>query len=473
MVSSPSQVVTGSSVIDQIIKYLDVTGGHGLTASALSGYIDPYLLGLEGSSMLPTLSREQAERQYALDVAKYGLDQARLNFDQRVSAADARLKELSLLSSQRGPGNSIAYNYALRGMSAPAGQQVSPYSMSQSINMPYEGGVSPAQPTRPAIPVPPQQPTPTGGYPMRPVEPEPARAPQTPTAALASAASPAGAGGSTTPAPAASPSPAIQWQPQVEPDRGRTVASNNPTIASLPTAQRQVLRMADGGMTDDRIVMVGDKQGQETGAEELVVNPTGAPMAVVPNEALPSGMDTAPAGKPSAEEVLLMIGRLIESLGVEDEQAPEGVAEALEIPAAEGGGSFGRRKIADEVRSRMRGRISRYADGGIFGTTLYSPGEIAGQPALQAASKGQRLAPFGGNALDMVLPGTDTSLPMGHQMNIGNYASMLPSEQEQLRGAIETPREMGGLGLMFGDWLTSAVRAAPVGRSFGASGYGW
>jgi len=452
---TPTETVAGSSIIDQILKYLDITAGHAGTASAAAGYFDPAALGGDLSSMLPTLARDrfneetaEAKRQYGLDVARLGLDTARLNYEQRVSAADARYKELSILASQRGPGDSIAYNYALRGLSAPEGTEVNPNQGSQSINQPYTAQI-PAAPAPAAAASAPTTIQYDTADPGRAIEapPEKAAPPAAPASTFSSrpAYEAAIAANKAKTAAAPAPRPAATTAPVAAPTPARA-----PTIASLPVDQRQLIRMAEGGMAggnpDGRFIVMGDSEnGQPTGNEELLVNPTNAPVAAIPNEAIPPGVVEGgdAAGTPTADEILEMIAGLLQTAGF--------------------GGGGGEASGAP---------VQAAAEGGIFGNKVYSPDEIAGLPSLQAIGGNMNLSAFGGNALDMQMPGTSMKIPWGHQANLTTLSRMHGSERDQLRGAIETPREVGGLGLMWGDWLEAAQRAAPTGASFGAASYG-
>ena len=101
----------------------------------------------------------------------------------------------------------------------------------------------------------------------------------------------------------------------------------------------------------------------------------------------------------------------------------------------------------------------------------YSPQQIAGLPAFQSLLGNRDQRAFGQTGLNMTLPGTQTALPF--QLNISRLARMLPSEQQLIAGAYETPREMGGLGLDWEDVVQSSVRGAPVGSGFSLlTGYG-
>lgn len=430
-------VVTGQSVIDQILRFLDITAGHQGAASSLAGWLDPAMLGLGGDTMMPTLAREMydreremAERNYALDVARLGVAQAQLNFQQRIAAADTKLKELALLASQRGPGNAIAYNYALRNLSAPEGTQVSPFQTSAGINQPVNISMPSFSPTQ-APTLPPSIP---------PAIPPVIQQPQ---------AAPSAAAGPVVASAAPGTSDAELQRILSEHMKQYATPTSAPAATAAPTA------MAAGGVAggnpDGRMLMLGDDERGRTGHEELLLNPTNAPVGVVPPEAVSDEMvaNAQSGGKPTPEEILMLIGQLIESLDIDGGGTP----------APSPGGS-------------MMPPMMAAQDGGIFGTTLYSGEDIARQPALQAIAGNMNLPAFGVSGLNMQMPGSQTTIPMGHQANIQQVSRMLPSEVQQLQGAIETPREMGGLGLVFGDWLQSMMRAAPVGRSFGAAAYG-
>jgi hypothetical protein len=203
--------------------------------------------------------------------------------------------------------------------------------------------------------------------------------------------------------------------------------------------------MAVGGTASNEMIMLGDSaSGAPTGNEELVVNPTGAPLGVVPNDAIPEGMKTAAAGKPDANELLQLIGQLIASMdfgGGEEVVAEEGV-----IPAA--------------------------AEGGVFSNVAYGSDAIAGMPSLQKLAGNMNTSAFGGNMLDYSVPGSSFAIPQANRANIRTLNSYRPSEMATLQGVVETPRAIGGLGLDFGDYLTDAYRAAPTGATFGTTRYG-
>lgn len=128
--------------------------------SATAGIMDPRLLtgsqSTDVSGYLPTLAAKQfeqtkrdADRQYALDESKYGLSIAQFNYQQRIQSAQLGLDTLSKMAQMSGPKDQIAYQYALKGLQAPAPtQQVQangPGGLLEGLNQPYGqgGGAAP------------------------------------------------------------------------------------------------------------------------------------------------------------------------------------------------------------------------------------------------------------------------------------------------------------------------------------------
>lgn len=126
---------------------IDVAGGTGIEAimqqiaqmmaqmrggnSAIAGIMDPRLLtGTQSTNTagyIPTLAKQQfdqtkmeADRNYALDVDKYGLSVAQFNYTQRMQTAQLSLDTLTKMATLSGPKDQIAYQYALKGLAAPA-----------------------------------------------------------------------------------------------------------------------------------------------------------------------------------------------------------------------------------------------------------------------------------------------------------------------------------------------------------------
>lgn len=465
-----------------------------ITLQTLAGYLNPNALGFDTGSGVPTLARDmfeeaqhEADRQYALDVGRFGLAQAQLNYQQRLSEAQTRIQELALLSSQRGPSNQLAYQYNLRGLSAPAGTAVNPHQGSQNINQP-------SAITMPTVAPRPETTEKVWGDPKTPPPPPPIETPSmTPTfdAALASGGTPIvdKTSGATT---------GTQW---TNPG-GSSIGYSNEFIQmvqSNPDLAKQVERwfeppkkMAAGGVSDG-IAVVGEEE-----PELVIALPEG--FAVLNEEQL--GMDpmavsaSGGSGGGSEQQLLEEIGALLRSAmggagaptksrgvrrpskGVTPARPQEGDRRPpiQNLPSYGGASGPSMAPIPNgrpgDGAALMPLRARRAAEGAIIDNTLYDPAAMAGQPAIQSIAQGIRLPAFQGTSLNMQLPGTDTTLPMGHKTNVQDLMAMHQSERDTLQGFIETPREMGGLGLMFGDWLEDATRAAPTGRSFGPAGYG-
>ena len=122
---------------------------------------------------------------------------------------------------------------------------------------------------------------------------------------------------------------------------------------------------------------------------------------------------------------------------------------------------------------QQSGGMPMAADGGVFSNTVYSPTDIANAPSLQKLA-GNLGTGFGQTGLDYSIPGAGgAGIPQANRANITTLSRMLPSELGFTQGVVETPREMGGLGLDWGDYLAGAKRSAPTGGNFsGATVYG-
>lgn len=506
MTNTGVQRVTGDQ-IQMLAAYLQNLANSDQRAySGLSGY-------LNGA---PTLPREmmwqvqqQADRQFALDVASSGLQAAQFNYNQRMGEAQVRLQEQTLLASQRGPKNAIAYNYLLNDMAAPAGTE-RPSGGATGISQPYSDGTitmpssasgdlargqqqaaawNAAHQSNPNGRV--EQPSPgnvsmtaVGGtdggnitYDGPPATPS--LDIPTPEAAAVyhqqmSAAEQAYGNTGYTPLPAmaeggismSGPADAkasqitinLGWLPE-EANRRRESndawqrdGGNGLTLSGIPG-------MAQGGLQMGSPVIVGDPKASAPQSPNIemaapIVEGGEPGMAVMPVDKMAAG---AQGGSPAFDE-----GYQAMMDGVPDAQRMKADKEYL----------AGVMACQAEKAQAPQGEMPMAASGGVFSNTWYNPQEIANSPSIQKLAGSMPTTGFGGNKLDYTLPGTNTMLPAGNRANITTLSRMLPSELGFLEGVVETPREMGGLGLDFGDYLTSAQRAAPTGARFGASVYG-
>ena len=221
-------------------------------------------------------------------------------------------------------------------------------------------------------------------------------------------------------------------------------------------------RMAQGGITMGEPVIVGDPKGSAPSTPNIEM---AAP--VMDNGQM--GMAVMPADKmeESAESPAYQEGYAAQMQGQPDPQRMKADKEYLAGVMA--------CQAASQARGgqQQSGGMPMAADGGVFSNTVYSPTDIANAPSLQKLA-GNLGTGFGQTGLDYTIPGAGgAGLPQANRANLTTLSRMLPSELGFTQGVVETPREMGGLGLDWTDYLAGAKRSAPSGASFsGATVYG-
>ena len=542
------QYVTGSGINDQFDARMALLNALALNTADTTGWYDAGIQG--GSGLLPTLNREQlnlsrdlgvgnlalgrdslnaqiadAQRQYQLDLQRFGLDVANFNFQQRLGEATTRLQQLDILSGLRGPGDYLKYNYMLNNMAAPQGQEVNPYNFTNGLNQPYTA------PTMPQI----QQPAPTTQYNQQSsgTTQPPAQTPKPAT----------GAGGTT---------PAIPATPTYTPPSSGTAISGNPgsdkqffdstgwgsqpqniqddfwRISNLMNQQYQTQSQnaggnpgyAGGGVAPGMAIVGDQESGKPTHHEEMVVSP--APFVVIPHDQLMNmqrmfdggivtphaaqgGMYGGYEGQPPMQRPMSQPEQPTASTqpyqnpyAGEGSYSPGGWSRMHQGNQGEGGASiqpvpnqsYGGWDGGDWQRSVWPHPqfpaawgtpywgygIPHAATGGAFqggdpgngmmSYTTYQPQDTVNAPFVQQTlghmqspafqQRGQDLGPFG-------------KQPFSYT----NFLGLLPSAQQMLKGYIETPTGMGGLGADFLDELERSRRAAALGQSFGPSTYGY
>lgn len=102
---------------------------------------------------------------------------------------------------------------------------------------------------------------------------------------------------------------------------------------------------------------------------------------------------------------------------------------------------------------------------GFFNANVYGPEATQNAPFVQQTLGNQQSPPFQQRGQSLG--------PFGAQpFSYTNYLSLLPSAREMLRGYVETPEAMGGLGSDWMDELERSRRAAATGVTLGPTGYG-
>jgi hypothetical protein len=533
----------------------------------------------------------EAQRNYQLDLQRFGLDVATHNYNQRLGEATVRLEQLGLLSSLRGPSDYLAHNYTLNNMAAPPGQAVDPFQMTAGLNQQYTA------PPMANVP----QPAPTtmynqqmqgggsgsgNGY-ANPGVPQP---PSAPTNAMAkpkavAPPSPSGVAISGNPQADAQLKASGAWAGAPDPIKAefdRISANMANTYANAKAKNPNFQLFAEGGQSPGGMAIVGDDEsGQYTGNEELVMSK--GPFQVLDHEdtlesgALPAagiegaGMGGMDGGQHMTKMIIeaFKLGQQESGMPPMDMPPPPVPVPGGGIPTAAKGGKFPKRAkgkkereptgngglhFRDDVRldtsqiDDRRGRLSpvmarylaeilagregveqfnpmqdipRAATGGNFGGMNPSAwqqswggggnpnwqgggGNSGGNdvqaqpmpnqnPAPQAPAQGgggqgffnfnvsspqaTQNAPFVQQTLgNMASPafqqrGQDLGPFGAAPFSYTNYLSLLPSAREMLKGFIETPGAMGGLGSDWMDELERSRRAAATGVSLGPAQY--
>jgi hypothetical protein len=457
----------------------------------------------------------EAQRNYQLDLQRFGLDVATHNYNQRLGEATVRLEQLGLLSSLRGPSDYLAHNYTLNNMAAPPGQAVDPFQMTAGLNQQYTA------PPMANVP----QPAPTtmynqqmqgggsgsgNGY-ANPGVPQP---PSAPTNAMAkpkavAPPSPSGIAISGNPQADAQLKASGAWAGAPDPIKAefdRISANMANTYANAKAKNPDFQLFAEGGQSPGGMAIVGDDEsGQYTGNEELVMSK--GPFQVLDHEdtlesgALPAaGIDGAPAGGQNITQMMIeacKLGQQESGMPPMDLPPPPVPVPGGGIPTAATGGNFG--GMNSNTWNQWAGGNSNWGGGnngndvqsqpmpnqnpaptpqapaqggqggtgggqGFFNFNVSSPQATQNAPFVQQTlgnmaspafqQRGQDLGPFG-------------AAPFSYT----NYLSLLPSAREMLKGFIETPAAMGGLGSDWMDELERSRRAAATGVSLGPAQY--
>lgn len=476
------QQVTGSSIVNLGAIIAQMNAQAQLAAQDQAGYYQPSTLG-NMSGAQPTLARDQftaaqadAQRQYQLDLQRYGLQVAQFNYDQRLGESQQRLQGLQLLAGLKGPEDYLKYNYMMSNMAAPPGQAADPFKFTQGMNQQY---------TSP----PPQAPTTT--------------APANPFASSANSASNSGAGGGASassgpvnampPAPKQSNAitgnqPADQallqapanadgpgWtgaDPATLAEFNRISGNMNQTYNNAVAQNPNFQLFAGGGMSGGGAAIVGDSMsGRPTGHEEAVFSQ--GPFQVLNHQQTqqsgllgegggfrPQGGASIPQGEqpqsPWGAGGQWMGGMMqhmqsdprYAAMWPQMQQMMSRWPGWQQIPHAATGGTF----------------PAATGDNGFMSFTTHSPQDTQNAPFLQQTAgnmanpafqqRGEPLGPFGAAPFSM-----------------NNYQQLLPSAQAMLQGYIETPTGMGGLGGNFADELERARRAQVSGQSLGSAQY--
>lgn len=453
---APIEMLLGSALPLLGAQIADMAAGRNLQLSDLMGFFN-------GQSTLArdqfTAARDAAERNYQLDLRRFGLDEAELRFQQRLAEASLKLESMALLSSQRGPENYLAYNHTLNGLDAPEGTAADPFNLAGGLGG-DGGGTNLLETTFP-----------DGSKGFVNLMTGGISGGSTGDAGRASGVMPSAAAGSTpAPAPAQSGPAAAPTQPVPQPPS---------QTGSAPNWQQEAQRLAGLGYN----IPTGSQYQWPGAVTSGPVTRAAQPAAsVAPMPVRAPGIAVPPAP----------IAAAVPDMGAIERPPPIRYSgDAVEPPRplpryAEGGAQQGGMAIVGDAPEGESGGhpelvvsagpfavmpfdgempegIRKMATGGIEGFQTFNPQQIASAPFMKKLTGQMDPGAWGNFAGNTTLPGTNTQFNP-FDLNLASWTRMAPSEQGMAQGTIETPRRMGGLGLDFADVIANMLRGAPRGR---------
>lgn len=506
--SNPIDVLLGTAIQQMLFGQADTIAGRGLQAGQLTGYIPGDLLGMSGS-LIPSLalrqyesSRQDADRNYEVDLSRFGLQQAEFNYQQRLGQAQVRLQTMAQLASMRGPENAFAYNYALNGLNAPAGTPADPTAnIAGGINQP--SNITPQRPAGgtgatgagvpAALPVVPPKVSPPLTQPV--AQPPGMNSPD-----------PRNPGGFMD--PNADQSAFTGWATTPE-EQHAALTNDNPNIPGTGVAEALfAAEQAAGGTPNDMGVggnITNDDPGQHGIGGYTWEIPSYGRGGMAPGMAVVG--DDPHGGDDENEELAIAIddnlivlskqadGKFgispktlerFKQQGVEqagtgalitpnlgDPQAITGLqpSSAVATPlTGEPQSITGLQPNAQVTQNTAPPTSIAPLTPSVLptGPVTYTPQEMGDSPVFQKLG-GTR---YNNPNFDLSLPGSGRQVPAYQGLNLARFGRLAPSEQALYKSALETPRAQGGLGLSFLDSLAVAQRHAPRGSGARAGFYG-
>jgi len=418
------------------------------------------------NGLAPTLAREQldavrlqAEREYLLDLQRFGLDYAKTAFDQKIAQGSQQLQKLALQTQLQGPGDWLRYNYVEN--NAPGAPEATVRDTGQGINPPNPtvgaggGGGGGGGAGGPMLALTPEQRAQQMAAEWNRTHPNDNMRPEAQLGA-------AGLRGNT----------GVQhWDPQrgwiFTPDKAsqggytfdqQSQRWNQDAQASAPQDyEPSVSGLQSQDWTPSSTAADGTQSaGGHTWDPDAVYAPGEVPMLAFGGRSASSdGMHKAVIGDPQRA----------------NQANPELAMSRAPIFAIPLKGNPKAQRMAKGAPKFATGGIVA-GDGGssqLFDTSGLGLGAAAGSRNPADAPFVKKLqgggTPFGqrGESLG----------PYGSQpFNYTNFLRLLPSEQQMTQGYIDTPTELGGLGGWFADELERSRRSGFQGASTGVSTYG-
>lgn len=427
-----TQTVQGIDIVKLGAYIADLLAGRQQSQSGISGFYDPASY---PNQRTPTLERERygasradADRNYALDVQRFGLQVAQANYQNRIS-------ELGLQTQLQGPKDWLKYSYAERNLKAPE-------------NLPNVGGIGGAfqipqlqmntQPNDGTLTADQQRTATTNTLIGRANDFGRSNGGAVPATATANAAA--------VPPPPAGLNGFDQFNGSEPAVWGAGRASGATLAAPQGMTNASIPSLAFGGGSKpmrfypqdlgDRSPNAGGSHAM--GADFIPADADGGGSARV------GSMHMAQVGDPQQP-------------GVPNRELAMSKSPITVVPFDD---------LDEETKAMLMRHVQRMADGGttdpyqVNGDTPFVSAVQKGAPAFGA--RGDALGAFGVKPFSYV-----------------NYQRALPSEQAMLQGYVDTPTDQGGQGGYFADELQRSKNAAFTGardfpyRASAATGYGW
>lgn len=464
---APVTSVTGADIVELGARLRDLLQIQPRAQQLASGgYFD--LASMGGSGFAPNLAREQlnalrldAERQYGLDVQRFGLSYAQTAFQQKLDAGAQQLQKLALQTQLKGPEDWLRYNYVMNnapGAPAPTvggpGQEITPPSPTVGAGAPglsfggaggsAGGSLTPEQ----LAMLPPAERAAYMAAEWNRTHPADSTRPEAQLGAAGIRTAPYDFYGQQR-----GQAGVQHWDPQrgwiTTPDQPKQGGftfnqqtqqwtQDAPGAAAQPTdSQPDVSGIQGQGWTPQTYTDTQGTPGNTADDVQRAGGHTWDPNATGPvylafggrSEPMRGGMHAAVIGDPQRR----------------GEPNPELAMSSAPI--------FVKPLKGSPKAQRMAQGAPRFATGGIVENAPFVSKALSGGAAF--GQRGEALGPYGTQPL-----------------NYTNLLRLLPSEQAMTQGYIETPVSQGGLGGWFADEYERARRTGFQGGSTGVSTYG-
>lgn len=432
---APVTSLQGVDLVKLAAEIANMLASQRQSGLSSAGYADYGALGM-GGGFGPTLAREQfqaqtalaqqsmaaarddAARNYSLDLQRFGLAYADTAFQQRLAAASQQIQMLDLQTRRSGPEDWLRYNHIINNKPAPTEPTVNAGQGPGAV-APTVGGQAPAMLQLGQKP--PTQPDGTPWY----------------IDGNRQATNPFGS----------SPSGAWYSASQGEYDKMAAIADQDQQNGGAgPDVHPEVNGIqgqdwTPGTTADSPLTPGADQDVQRAQGYEWDPNGSGGVHLLAFG-----GTSTRPAGASG------MHAAVVGDAQRGNRANPELVMSRTPIAALP---LQGKNSAGPKVKKAAMAKLPKRATGGM---------SAAAAPFVQKVTGGDEAVPFGARGEALGSYGTSP-------LDYNKFLKLLPSEQAMTKGYVETPRDQGGLGGWFPDELERGRRASFQGLSLSPATY--